>query len=43
MPSAFLVDRDGRIVTHHVGFTRDSPRVEEAEIQKLLAQKSPTS
>lgn len=41
MPSAFLVDRDGRIVTHHVGFTRDSPRAEEAEIKKLLI--SPTS
>jgi len=43
MPSAFLVDRDGRIVTHHVGFTSDSPRVEEAEIQRLLVQISPTS
>jgi len=43
MPSAFLIDRDGRVVTHHVGFTRDSPRAEEAEIQKLLAQISPNS
>lgn len=41
MPSAFIIDRDGRLVVHHEGFTRDSPRTEEAEIQQLLAQMSP--
>ena len=41
MPSAFIIDREGRVVAHHEGFTRDSPRAEEAEIQQLLAQFSP--
>lgn len=38
MPSAFIIGPDGHVAAHHEGFTRDSPRDEEAEIQRLLAR-----
>ena len=37
MPSSFIIGRDGHVAAHHEGFTRDSPRDGEAEIQRLLA------
>jgi len=37
MPSSFIIGPDGRVAAHHEGFTRDSPRDGEAEIQRLLA------
>jgi len=38
MPTSFLIDREGRIVTTHVGFRRSNQDSLEAKIQKLLEQ-----
>lgn len=35
-PETFLLDRQGRRFTHHVGFERGQERVVEAEIRLLL-------
>ena len=36
MPSAFVIDRDGRVVAKHIGFKKDSPGRLEAQLRKLL-------
>jgi thiol-disulfide isomerase/thioredoxin len=38
MPSSFIIGPDGHVAAHHEGFTRDSPRDGESEIQRLLAK-----
>jgi thiol-disulfide isomerase/thioredoxin len=37
MPSSFIIGPDGHVRAHHEGFTRDSPRDGETEIERLLA------
>ncbi len=36
MPSAYLIDRDGRIHSQHIGFQNDRRNNYEAEIRRLL-------
>lgn len=37
MPSSFIIDRNGKVASRHVGFRADSPEKYEAEIRRLLA------
>jgi len=38
MPSSFIIGPDGRVAFHHEGFTKNSPRAYEAEIQGLITR-----
>lgn len=40
MPSSFIIGRDGKIVTRHVGFHSDSPTTYSEELRKRLASPS---
>lgn len=40
MPTSFLIDRNGNIVSSHVGFRETDRQPREAEIRALLASKS---
>ena len=38
MPSSFIIDRDGKVASRHVGFRSDSLEKYEAEIRRLLGK-----
>jgi len=38
MPSSFIIGPDGRVAFHHEGFSENSPRVYEAEIEGLVTR-----
>jgi hypothetical protein len=42
IPCTFIIDRDGKVATRHVGFAPGSERVLEDGLKQLLAAASPT-
>lgn len=43
VPTNLLIDRQGRVVFRHLGFSKGQEKILDAEIQYLLDQKTETS
>jgi thiol-disulfide isomerase/thioredoxin len=37
VPTTFVIDKDGKVVSRHVGFSRGTEKILEEELKRLLA------